>query len=338
MKKKGKISYAKYGYIFSIPFVIAYLIFAFYPTIYTAIIGFTNLQGPGKTSWSFLGLSDLFSNYKTVLTMPTFHIALKNTVKLWVCNFIPQMIMALLLAAWFTNTRVKIPGQGAFKVLFYMPNIITAATVAILFNTLFGYPMGPVNDLLVRLKLIEPGNEIYFLASKKAAQNIVIFIQTWMWYGYTMIIIISGVLGIDPEIFEAADIDGANGWQVFWKITIPSIRTIMLFTLVTSLIGGLNMFDIPLNLVPNSGPDNSTLTTSVLIYQLAFKGRCFYNRASAMSMVMFIIIVTVSAILFFSMRDKDEVRLEKLRKADAKAKKAEMKLAAKEAKGVKNGK
>ena len=338
MKKKGKISYAKYGYIFSIPFVIAYLIFAFYPTIYTAIIGFTNLQGPGKTSWSFLGLSDLFSNYKTVLTMPTFHIALKNTVKLWVCNFIPQMIMALLLAAWFTNTRVKIPGQGAFKVLFYMPNIITAATVAILFNTLFGYPMGPVNDLLVRLKLIEPGNEIYFLASKKAAQNIVIFIQTWMWYGYTMIIIISGVLGIDPEIFEAADIDGANGWQVFWKITIPSIRTIMLFTLVTSLIGGLNMFDIPLNLVPNSGPDNSTLTTSVLIYQLAFKGRCFYNRASAMSMVMFIIIVTVSAILFFSMRDKDEVRLEKLRKQDAKAKKAEMKLAAKEAKGVKNGK
>ena len=338
MKKKGKISYAKYGYIFSIPFIVAYLIFAFYPTIYTAIIGFTNLQGPGKTSWSFLSLSKFFSNYKTVLTMPTFHTALKNTIKLWVCNFIPQMIMALLLAAWFTNTRVKIPGQGAFKVLFYMPNIITAATVAILFNALFAYPMGPVNDLLIRLKFIEKGNEIYFLASRKAAQNIVIFIQTWMWYGYTMIIIISGVLGIDPEIFEAADIDGANGWQVFWKITIPSIRTIMLFTLVTSLIGGLNMFDIPLNFVPNIGPDNSTLTTSVLIYQLAFQGRCFYNRASAMSMVMFVIIVAASAILFFSMRDKDEVKLEKLRKAEAKARKAEMKLAAKEAKGVKNGK
>ena len=336
MKRKGRISYAKYGYIFSIPFIVAYLIFALYPTLYTAIIGFTNLQGPGKTSWSFLSLSKFFDNYKVVLTMPTFHTALKNTVKLWVCNFIPQMILALLLAAWFTNRRVKIPGQGAFKVLFYMPNIITAATVAILFNALFAYPMGPVNDLLLRLHIIEPGKEIYFLVSKKAAQSIIIFIQTWMWYGYTMIIIISGVLGIDPEIFEAADIDGANGWQVFWRITIPSIKTIMLFTLVTSLIGGLNMFDIPLNFVPNSGPDNSTLTTSVFIYQLAFQGRCFYNRASAMSMIMFVIIVICSAALFFSMRDKEEAKLEKIRRAEDKAwrkeqreKRKELKLAAK---------
>ena len=319
MKKKGKISYAKYGYIFSIPFIVAYLIFALYPTIYTAIIGFTDLQGPGKTSWNFLALNKFFSNYKTVITMPTFHTAFKNTVKLWVCNFIPQMILALLLAAWFTNRRVKIPGQGIFKVLFYMPNIITATTVAILFGALFGYPMGPVNDLLVRFHIVEAGHEYYFLAKKAAAQAIVIFIQTWMWYGYTMIIIISGVLGIDPEIFEAADIDGANGWQVFWRITIPSIRTIMLFTLVTSLIGGLNMFDIPLNFVPNSGPDNSTLTTSVLIYQIAFRGRSFYNRASAMSMLMFIIIVISSALLFFALRDKDEAKMEKLRKAEEKA-------------------
>ena len=317
MKKKGKISYAKYGYIFSIPFIVAYLIFHFYPTIYTAIIGFTNLRGAGKTSWQFLQFSKLFSNYKTVLTMPTFHIALKNTVKMWVCNFIPQMIMALLLAAWFTNRRVKIPGQGAFKVLFYMPNIITQATVALLFQALFNFPMSPMNDILVKLHIIE--QPYYFFQSKAASQAILIFIQTWMWYGYTMIIIISGVLGIDPEIFEAADIDGANGWQVFWKITIPSIRTIMLFTLVTSLIGGLNMYDISANLVPNSGPDNATLTTSVLIYTLAFKGGYLYNRASAMSMIMFFIIVVCSATLFFIMRDKDEVAMKKLQKKERKA-------------------
>ena len=326
MKKKGKISYAKYGYIFSIPFIVAYLIFALYPTIYTAIIGFTDLQGPGKTSWHFLALNKFFSNYKTVITMPTFHIAFKNTVKLWVCNFIPQMILALLLAAWFTNRRVKIPGQGIFKVLFYMPNIITATTVAILFGALFGYPMGPVNDLLVRFHIVEAGNEYYFLAKKAAAQAIVIFIQTWMWYGYTMIIIISGVLGINPEIFEAADIDGANGWQVFWKITIPSIQTILLFTLVTSLIGGLNMFDIPNLFVRDSGPDNATLTTSVLIYTMAFKGGYMYNRASALSMIMFLIIVIVSAALFFAMRDKEEVRLKKLKKQEMKARKQAMKL------------
>ena len=122
MKKKGSISYAKYGYIFSIPFVLAYLIFSLYPTLYTAIIGFTDLRGVGKTDWNFLKLSHFFDNYKTILTLPTFHVALKNTIKLWVCNFIPQMILALLLSAWFTNRRVKVPGEGAFKVLFYMPN------------------------------------------------------------------------------------------------------------------------------------------------------------------------------------------------------------------------
>ena len=331
MKKKGKISYAKYGYLFCIPFVVAYLIFTLYPTLFTAIIGFTDLKGAGRTSFHFLKGSQFFENYKIILTNKTFHIALKNTVRIWVCNFIPQMIMALLLAAWFTNRRLSIPGQGAFKVLFYMPNIITAATVAILFHSLFGYPMGPINDLLQKMHIIE--KPVFFLQSKATAQGIIIFIQTWMWYGYTMIIIISGVLGIDPEIFEAADIDGANGWQVFWKITIPSIRTIMLFTLITSLIGGLNMYDIPALFVPNSGPDNATLTTSVLINTLAFRGGYLKNQASALSMIMFIIIVISSAIVFYLMRDKDEVARKKYQKQVAK----EAKLALKEAKsGVEN--
>ena len=134
-------------------------------------------------------------------------------------------------------------------------------------------------------------------------------------------------------IFEAADIDGANGWQVFWKITVPSIRTILLFTLITSLIGGLNMFDIPHLFVRNSGPDNATLTTSVLIHRLAFSGGYQYNRASALSMIMFIIIVLASMVVFVSMRDKDTVAQNKLRKQAIKA----QKLAAKQAsKGVVN--
>ena len=316
--KKGKISYAKYGYIFSIPFIVAYLIFSLYPTLYTAIIGFTDLRGVNKTSWNFL--PDFFANYKEVLNMPLFKLSLKNTVKLWVCNFIPQLSIALLLSAWFTNRRTKIPGEGVFKVLFYMPNIITSATVAILFAALFGYPMGPVNDILKRF-LGEDFPGIWFMNSKPAAQGIIIFIQTWMWYGYTMIIIISGVLGISPDIFEAADIDGANGWQVFWKITIPNIKTILLFTLINSLIGGLNMFDIPYLLVSQSGPDNATLTTNVLIYMQAFMGGYIYNRASAMSMIMFLIIVVCSAVLFYIMRDKDEVALKKMLKTERKAQK-----------------
>ncbi|MBQ1291858.1 MAG: sugar ABC transporter permease [Lachnospiraceae bacterium] len=324
MNKKKNFSYARYGYLFSVPFVVAFLIFQLYPTLYTAVIGFTDLKGIGKTDWHFL--EKPFANFVTILTSPTFQTAFKNTIKLWVCNFIPQLALALLLAAWFTDRRFKIPGEGIFKVLFYMPNIITAATVAILFNALFGYPMGPVNDLMTRFGIFDsPYN---FLVKKNIAQDIVIFIQTWMWYGYTMIILISGVLGISPEIFEAAEVDGANGWQTFWQVTIPNIKTILLFTLVTSLIGGLNMFDIP-RLFLMGGPDNATLTTSVFIYNLAFSGSYLYNRAAAASMLMFVLICLSSALLFYALRDRDEAKLEKIVKQQIKEEKRRQKEAAK---------
>ncbi len=293
MKKKKRVGYAKYGYLFSLPFVIAFAVFSLYPTLYTAFIGFTDLKGIGKTTFHFLW-HDPFLNFRTILTSPTFLIALKNTLVMWILNFIPQLALALLLAAWFTNRRFKIPGEGAFKVLFYMPNIITAATVAILFNALFGYPMGPVNDLLTRFGILsEPYN---FLVKKNVARGIVIFIQTWMWYGYTMIILISGVLGISPDIFDAAEVDGA---------------------LVTSLIGGLNMFDIP-KLFLLGGPDNATLTTNVFIYNQAFSGGYLYNRAAAASMIMFVLIILSSAVLFYLLRDKDEEKLRRIEKAEAK--------------------
>jgi len=321
MKKKKSFGYAKYGYLFCLPFTIAFLIFSLYPTLYTAVIGFTDLKGIGKTDFKFL-TDDIFANYKTILASATFKTAFSNTLKLWVSNFIPQLALALLLAAWFTDRRFKIPGEGAFKVLFYMPNIITAATVAILFNALFGYPMGPVNDLLTRFGII--GESYNFLVKKKIAQGVVIFIQTWMWYGYTMIILISGVLGISPEIFEAAEVDGANGWQTFWQVTIPNIKTILLFTLVTSVIGGLNMFDIP-KLFLLGGPDNATLTTGVFIYNQAFSGSYMYNRASAASMLMWILIVAVSAVLFYMLRDRDEAQLRKIERAQIRAQKKKLK-------------
>ena len=147
-------------------------------------------------------------------------------------NFFPQITLALLLTAWFTSKRNTIKGQGFFKVVFYMPNIITAASVAILFNVLFGYPKGPVNDILVSLGL--RSEAFFFTNSATASRWIIAFIQFWMWYGYTMIILISGVLGINPEIYEAAEIDGANDWQTFWQITIPNLRTILTYTLSIS--------------------------------------------------------------------------------------------------------
>lgn len=305
MRRKG-VSYAKYGYIFCIPFVLSFLIFWLYPIIYTATIGFTDLKGIGITDFDFL--EKPFQNFQLILNNPSFKKSLSNTVIMWTLNFIPQIILALLLTAWFTNHRRKIKGQGAFKVLFYMPNIITAATIAILFSTLFGYPEGPINDLFEMLGISDA--PIYFMRNKWTARGVVAFIQFWMWYGYTMIVLISGVLGINPELFEAAEIDGASGSKIFFRITLPNLRTILVYTLITSMIGGLQMFDIP-RLLNNGGPDNSTLTTSLFIYNQAFSGSYLYNRAAAASMIMFIIISVLSAVVFYMMRDKYAAKIKK---------------------------
>ena len=300
LQKNKTFSYAKYGYLFSLPFVIAYLVFHLYPTIYTAILGFTDCKGLGNTNWHFLK-DDIWKNFRTILNNATFKTSLKNTVVLWIMNFIPQITLALLLTAWFTSRRNVIKGQGFFKVVFYMPNIITAATVAILFNVLFGYPKGPVNDLLVSTGL--RSEAFYFTNNATASRWIIAFIQFWMWYGYTMVILVSGVLGINPEIYEAAEIDGANDWQTFWQITIPNLRTILTYTLITSMIGGLNMYDMS-KMFNNGNPNNSTLTANVFIYNQAFAGSYMYNRAAAASMIMFVIIAFFSIIVFYMMRDR----------------------------------
>lgn len=311
MNKKTQlrgISYAKWGYIFSIPFVAAYLIFSLYPTLYTLILGFTDCKGIGN-DWSIL--ENPFDNFKDILHNESFITSIKNTISIWLMNFIPQITIALLLTAWFTSHTNEIKGKGFFKVVFYMPNIITAASVAILFNALFSYPVGPVNDILMRLNISDTA--IKFLVDKNVARWIVAFIQFLMWYGNTMIVLISGVLGISPDIYEAAEIDGANGVQTFFRITIPNIKTILLYTLITSLVGGLNMYDIP-QLFLAGGPDSATLTTSVFIYNQAFSGSYLYNKAAAASILMFLIIAVCSAITFFIMRDKDEAAIEKEKK------------------------
>ena len=320
--KKNKLNYAKYGYFFCIPFVLAFLIFQLYPVLYTAFIGFTDLKGLTSTTAHVL-TDDLFKNFKTVIGNKSFRTAFSNTWLIWIVNFIPQIVLALLLAAIFTDTRGKIKGQGFFKVVFYMPNIITAATVAILFASFFGYPMGPMNDIFSTLGLSD--KPIEFLRSKTTARGVVAFIQFWQWYGYSMIVFISGILGISPEIFEAAEVDGASRVQQFFYVTLPNIKTIMLFSLVTSLIGGLQMFDIPQLFIQKSGPDNATLTTSCFIYNQAFSGSYLYNRAAAASMLMFLIICICSAIMFALMRDKDEAVLHKQIKAQEKAYKKKLK-------------
>ncbi|MDR2532574.1 MAG: sugar ABC transporter permease [Oscillospiraceae bacterium] len=362
MKQRKNFSYAKYGYIFCIPFILAFLIFSFYPLYYTVSISISDRQGvplPGREYGiqtralfdeekipvyddngnplydedgarvyditrtpildedgnQIIKIAPL-ENFRTVLNTEMFKRAFATTFRLWIVNFIPQILLAIILAAWFTSRWTKIKGQGVFKVLFYMPNIITAGTIAVLFSTLFLFPTGVVNDALIRWGILEtPKN---FRVDANATRLIVSFIQFWMWYGYTMLILISGILGLNPQMYESADIDGAGAVKQFFFITLPNLRTILIFTFVTSLIGGLNMFDIPM-LYAGGGPGGATRTTSMFIYNQAFAGAYRYNTASAASVLMFLIIAALSAVIFVIMRDKDEARLKKLKKAEARA-------------------
>lgn len=317
MRRKS-VSYAKYGYIFCIPFVLAFLVFSLYPTFYTAFIGFTNLQGviPGPIEV----LEDPLKNFKDLIfDNVAFKRSFFNTGLIWILNFIPQIVLALFLTAWFTNQRLKIRAQGTFKIMLYMPNIITAGSIAVLFSALFAYPMGPVNSFFELMGWVD--SPVNFLSDKSTARGIVAFIQFWQWYGNTMIILIAGVMGINPSLYESASIDGANSFQTFFKITLPSLRPVMLFVLITSLIGGLQMFDIP-QLFLGGGPDNATLTASVFIYSQAFTGAYLYNRAGAASMILFAIAAVLAMILFYAMRDRDAAKIKKAERKKRKLEKA----------------
>ncbi len=209
------------------------------------------------------------------------------------------------IGCWFTDIRLKLRSVGFFKVMVYLPNIITAATVAVLFASLFGFPKGPMNTILINLGVIsEPIN---WFRDVWITRGIVAFIQFWQWYGHSMIILIAGILGISPSLYEAGMVDGATSRQMFWKITVPMIKPILLYQLVTSLIGGMNMFDIPFLLVPNGGPDRAVETMATFIYRQAFTGGYNYNYAAAASILLFLFVAVISVIMFKTMR-QDEVK------------------------------
>ena len=162
-RKRKSISYDKYGYIFVAPFFITFLIFQLYPIFFTFRTSLTDAAGWSKVlENSIIG----FDNFVKLFSFETevskfFWLSLSNTVKIWIVNFIPQIGMALLLASWFTDTRLRLRCQGAFKVMIFMPNIITAATIAMLFFSFFNFPIAPINTLMQQFGLLSSPYEFF---------------------------------------------------------------------------------------------------------------------------------------------------------------------------------
>ena len=304
--------YGKYGFTFALPFFIVFAVFQLYPIIFTFRTSVTDAAGWAKVLDNEILSLDFkdfhfFDNFLKLfdpndIVCKEFWLAFGNTVIMWLFNFVPQISMALLLASWFTDSRMRLKFQGGFKVLIFMPNIITAATIGMLFMSLFSYPIAPVNTLMQNMGLFNGPFE--FFRNVAVSRGIVSFIQWWMWYGNTMIVMIAGILGIKPSLFEAALVDGCSSRQTFWKITLPLIKPILLYNLVTSLVGGLTMFDIP-HMMTQGAPDNTTNTVARFIYMQGFTGNNNFNIASAASVVLFIIIVICSLIMSAIMKDRE---------------------------------
>ena len=303
-KGRSRINCDYKGYFFIAPFFIVFLIFGLYPIIFTFRTALTDAVG-----WDHVLKNNIigFENFAQYFNPSSdvfngFWNSFGNTLIIWLCNFIPQIGLALILASWFTDSRLHLKFQGGFKMLIFMPNIITAATIATLFYALFNYPIAPVNTILQSIGFMNQPFE--FFNSTEWSRAIISFIQWWMWCGNTMIIMIAGISGINPSLYEAALVDGCSTRQTFWRITLPLIKPILIYNLVTSLVGGLTMFDIP-QLMTQGGPKDTTNTVARFIYNQGFTGSFKFNSASAASIVLFVIIIIGSLLINAALKERD---------------------------------
>ncbi len=286
--KKRRIK-LNYGAVFITPFIIGLLFFRVLPFLYTLAISFTN--------WNLMTGERAFNgidNYLRLIKDENFRISFANTVKLWAMNIVPRLGVALLCAVIFAQSRIK--GKGLFKMVFYFPNLVNAATVAVLASLLMGWQSGYVNRILIQLGWInEP---IYWLGQPATAQAVVAFILWWMWFGYSTIMFTTGILNVPMEYIEAAAIDGANSWQKFWQITFPLIRPIVAYVFLVTLIGGLQNFEIPRVITDGLGaPDKSLLTMTMQMHTLAFRSMQ-YGYGSAYAMGIFAVTAVLAGVSY----------------------------------------
>ena len=286
------VSYNKWGYIFLIPFVVVYLIFQLVPLITTIYNSFFENYRSGLTQVepNFVG----FANYAKLFQDGEIWIYFKNTMIMWVMGFVPQILVSLLLGAWFSNPSLRLKGQRFFKTVIYLPNLIMASAFAMLFFTLFA-DGGPINAMLVHAGILKQAYS--FFSHKWSARTLVALLNFLMWVGNTTILLMAGMMGIDPSLYEAAEVDGATSSQIFRRITIPLLRPILIYVMITSLIGGMQMFDVPQILTNGTGdPMRSTMTLIMYLNKHLFSKN--YGMGGALSVFLFVITGLLSLIVF----------------------------------------
>ena len=310
-----------WGYIFLVPFFVVFIIFQFIPLCSTIYYSFFEYYRAGlkEVGPNFVGLQ----NYIEIIKNGDLLYYFRNTMIMWVAGFIPQILVSLLLAAWFSDPSLHIKGKKFFQCVIYMPNLIMASAFAMLFFTLFA-KTGPINSIYVdtlvwcskHFPFLQPvfdflhlqPEAVDFLANVHWTRGLVAFMNFLMWFGNTTILLLAGMLGIDTSLFEAAEVDGATATQIFFRISLPILRPILIYVVITSLIGGIQMYDVPQILTGNSGNPlvHGHLTSMTLIM---FLNQNLYSKnyglGGALSVYLFVITAILSLIVFRLNTKKD---------------------------------
>jgi multiple sugar transport system permease protein len=313
MKRAGyRAKLQRWGYLFCSPFLLGFCVFSLWPVLYTVTLSFSNLRGLRPVS-QFIG----FTNFAKLIKDRFFWGSMGNTFIISFVSIVLQIAVSLVLAIILSDAYLKIKGKGLFRAIVYLPNLLSPVSVALLFRSLFLYPTGPLNRLLFNLgfhstvvrdgvpipEMIDLFRSVFF------TRGLIAYIYWVMWYGYQMILIMAGITGISFSLFESARVDGANGRQTTWYITLPLLRPIMLFIFLTCMIGGFNIFDIPAMLTEMRGnPDFKARTVLLYLYNIAFQGSHDYSYGAAIAMGMFIVTLIFAFIIFFFLQDRSELK------------------------------
>ena len=288
-KKKGLSVEAKQqaaGWAFLTPATLLIFAMSFYPMV-QAFITSLKTGSAANLQWA----QPFYNNYSRMFQDRMFKTAMGNTFLYLIIQVPIMLVMAILLAQLLNNRDLKF--RGLFRTMIFLPCATALVSYAIIFKTLFA-TQGLINSWLMGIGIIK--ENINWLGQPHTAKAVIIIALLWRWTGYNMVFFLAGLQNIDYSVYEAASIDGANGWQTFWSITVPLLKPVIVMTGIMSINGTLQLFDESVNLT-NGGPANTTITMSHYIYNNSLgQGVANFGYASALSFVVFILVAVLALI------------------------------------------
>lgn len=285
-KKKGMTLLAKQraaGWAFLTPAALMIAIMSFYPMVRAFMI---SLQKGTGANMQFTG----FSNYQRILADKVFQQSIGNTFLYLIIQVPIMLVLAILLAQLLNNKDLKF--RGFFRTCVFLPCATSLVSYALIFRSLFATD-GLINSVLMKLHILDQGYN--FLGNSFSAKVVIIIALIWRWTGYNMVFYLAALQNIEYSVYEAAKIDGANGWKTFWGITVPLLKPTIIMTFIMSINGTLQLFDESVNLT-KGGPANTTITMSHYIYNTCFINVPNFGYASAMSFLVFIMVAVLAFI------------------------------------------